>query len=456
MEKLIKISRRSGLTFLLVLVLVLVIAISIAGFVRLMNNEILVARHQNDSTRAFYVAEAGVESGVAWLRSQLIPPASAQGPIAGSLAVMGDTGSFTYTVTPDADNPTSPAPGIYAYTIASTGIVRGASRTIRTAEAITLSTFARYSYFTSYESFLVWWWWWQLEVPVWFTTGTFLEGPVHTNDQFHISGNPIFDGPVSCAAATIDYMHGGPPNDNPDFRQGITFGADEIDTESLTANTLTTAAASEGGYTFEGNTAVTLRDDGTIDVINYGGTSDPDPPPENMPLPANGALFVNNGDLLISGTLDGVLTAGASRDVIIMDDIRYNEDPRTVPTSDDILALISERDIVVDSNAANGDPERDLEVFASVIAIGQEPAYSDEDGSFYVENYWSGLRGVLTVHGGIIQKRRGPVGTFYSSNNQKASGYDKDYHYDMRMETNPPPHLPRITSFGRSSWQETP
>lgn len=436
----------SGLAFLVALVFVLIIALGVGAFMFFSSNEIKMVRTQSDSTRVFYVAEAGIERGVEWLRSQSSPPTAVHGPITEALTTTNYTANFKFTVTPDTGNPTPPALGTYRYAIDSDSSYGDATRSIQATETIELNTFARYSYFTSHESYLVWWW----HVPVWFTTGTYLEGPVHTNDQFHISGDPIFDGPVSSVATTIDYMHGGPPNDNPDFRQGLTLGADAVDISSLTNNSLKTAAASSNGYTFTGDTTVDLKSDGTIDVTNSNIT----PHKQNMSLPANGALFVDSGDLEIAGTLNGILTAGSSRDVIIVDDIRYNTDPRTTPSSTDTLALISERDIVVDKNASNSNPNKDLEVFASLIAIGQTPTYGDDDGSFYVENYWTGLKGVLTVYGGIIQKRRGPVGTFNSSNNQKVSGYDKDYHYDARMSTNPPPHLPRTTTFGRLSWQE--
>jgi len=422
-----------------------------ASFVLLSSNEITLVRQQGYSMRALYVAEAGVETATEWLRSQSSPPVSTHGPVSENITMTGYTGSSSYTITPDSGNPTPPALGTYEYTISSTGTVEGTARKIEATEEIQITTFSRYSYFTSYESYLIWIWWWQIELPVWFTTGTFLEGPVHTNDQYHISGDPIFDGPVSSVANTINYMHGGPPNDNPDFRQGITLGADSVDISPLTSDSLETAAAEADGYTFSGNTAMVLNSDGTMDVTNSGL----DPTTQNMPLPNNGALFVTGGDLEVSGTLNGVLTAGSDRDVVLMGDIHYNTDPRTTPSSTDALALIAERDVVVDSNASDSDPDNDLEIFASLLAIGQEPTYGDSDGSLYVENYWSGLRGVLTIYGGIIQKRRGPVGTFYPWNNQKASGYDKDYHYDTRMGSNPPPHLPRTTSKARVSWKES-
>lgn len=437
---------KKGLVFLIALVFVLVVALGAAAFMALSTNEITIMRNQNNSTRAFYIAEAGIERAVAWLRSQATPPIAVVGPVNQNLAATGYAGSYRYNIAPNPGNPVPPALGIYVYTVTSTSTIGIATRSIITQETMELNTFARYSYFTSNESFLIWWW----EIPVWFTTGTLLEGPVHTNDQYHISGDPIFDGPVSSVATTIDYMHGGPPNDNPQFRQGLTLGADPVDTALLTSNILQAAAAGVGGYTFNGNTEIVLIGNGTMDVTN----SNLVPPMQNMPLPVNGAVFVTNGDLGISGTLDGRLTVGSSRDVIIRDDIRYANDPRVNPNSDDILAIMSDRDIIVDEHAADGNPQRDLDIFATLIAIGETPPHEDDDGSLYVERYWSGLKGLLTVYGGLIQKRRGPVGTFNSRTNRRVSGYDKDYHFDIRMNANPPPHIPRIITFGRLSWQE--
>ena len=62
-----KILKQDGLTFLIVMVFILAITISAAGFVKLMSSEVTVARYLNNSTRAFYIAEAGIEQARAQL-----------------------------------------------------------------------------------------------------------------------------------------------------------------------------------------------------------------------------------------------------------------------------------------------------------------------------------------------------------------------------------------------------
>jgi hypothetical protein len=160
-----------------------------------------------------------------------------------------------------------------------------------------------------------------------------------------------------------------------------------------------------------------------------------------MALPSNGALFVNNGTLNISGTLNGRLTAGASRNVNITSNIVYASDPQTDPNSDDTLGIISERDIVVDDAAPHN-----LEINACLMALNT---------SFYLENWSScGAKGDLSVYGGIIQKERGPVGTFNGSTGQKISGYSKDYSYDPRLASSPPPFMPTTGDYITLSWEE--
>jgi hypothetical protein len=149
---------------------------------------------------------------------------------------------------------------------------------------------------------------------------------------------------------------------------------------------------------------------------------------QNMLIPGNGALFVEGGDLTISGTLKGKLTAGSSDNIVISDNLLYETDP-TVAPSNDMLALISETNVIVSSDAPHN-----VSVFGTVIAT---------EGSFIVENWSQGpAKGTLTVYGGIIQIERGPVGTFNPRTNRRVSGYEKDYYYDQRFWYDPPNWVP--------------
>jgi hypothetical protein len=160
-----------------------------------------------------------------------------------------------------------------------------------------------------------------------------------------------------------------------------------------------------------------------------------------MALPINGALFVDGGDVNVSGVLNGRLSIGTNRNIVVVNNITYADDPRTHPASDDMLGLIAEKDVVISQNAPYN-----VEVDASMLALGN---------SFLVENWWGiPVKGTLTLYGGIIQRERGPVGTFSSSTGQKLSGYSKDYHYDTRLIDSPPPFYPTTGDYISLSWKE--
>lgn len=76
---------------------------------------------------------------------------------------------------------------------------------------------------------------------------------------------------------------------------------------------------------------------------------------------------------------------------------------------------------------------------------------SSVDGSISVNNYNEGTTGTLSVLGGLIQSTRGPVGTI--SGGVINHGYAKDYRYDQRLSTAPPPFYPTTGAYDRLSWE---
>jgi len=385
-----------------------------------------VAERDENSTAAFYAAEAGVDYGLDWLRSQGNPPGGTA-PFNLPAGPAIETGTYSVTIDPDNANPTA---YLRRYQIISTGQSGDTTRIV--SYEVKEDTFARFLWLSDTEHFL-------RNIPVWFITGDSLNGPVHTNSHFHISGDPTFTDVVSSVDGAISYMHGGPPNDNPSFQKGIKFGTPEIEMPSK-ALALRTAAVQDG-YHFTGPTTIALNANGTMNITNPHKNL----VNSNMPLPANGALFVTGaqaGDnLWISGTLNGQLTVGTNRDLIVTDNITYHDNPVTNPDSTDILGLIAEKDVIISQNAPSN-----LTIQASILAL---------DDSFYVEN-WAGLppKGKLNIYGGLIQDSRGPIGLFNSQTNQIISGYSKNYVYDPRMSNIPPPFFPTTGDYVSLSWRE--
>lgn len=296
-------------------------------------------------------------------------------------------------------------------------------------ERVGQENFAKYAYFTDQET-----------TPggtvVWFNTGDVLRGPVHSNSQFNISGDPVFLKEVTTTASSVNYS--GPSN--PDFREGIIFDVDRI--ELPTDTSLIRVKSLEADGLYFGSTADLVLDyDPATEFasvsVDLGGG------PTIYQVPANGVLYVN-GDCTLKGVLRGQLTIACSGDMYIIDDILYTTDPRVDPQSTDILGLVADGDVFVADTPENLDTG-DETIMAVIMALGT---------SFTAENYSAGTtRGYLRVIGGILQLNRGPVGTF-DMGGGLISGYEKDYVYDARLADSPPPAFPTTGRIMTLAWKE--
>lgn len=416
----------------LVIAVLIVFAITFVNASIGQNNTANIFKKQ---IQAFNLADAGLDKALAQLRG---------GSAADFSGTLSPVGTYSVTITDM---------GLFGYMrrykIVSVGSAGSLNQTL--TNILQVDNYARYIWFTDGENYGY--------SNVWFWDQDHLNGPTHTNGQFNIAGHnpgPIFDGEVRSVSDQINYYNNGhnitssnttnSPYDTPAFNGGITLGANAINMPRQA--TYLRSASTSGGLRLSGNSAVVLNSNGTMNVTNWGyysahcGTSCKSCCTlVNQPLPANGALFVDSGDLTISGSLSGRLTAGSSGDIVIPGNLVYANDPRINPGSTDILGLISERDVMISANAAYN-----LEINASIMALST---------SFMLENWWTGSpKGTLTVYGGIIQDQRGPVGTFNGFSGQKLTGYSKNYTYDSRMLNSPPPFYPTTGDYITLSWQE--
>jgi Tfp pilus assembly protein PilX len=426
-----RIKSNKGFAFIAVYLTISVLLIFAAVFINQSVSQNNTANIFKRQAAALNAADAGLDHAIVWLRAQGAPPTGNYINPWGSTQNLG--GSYNVVITDLGFVGGSTA--IRRYEVVSTGKSGNMERVLRSY--IQVDNYARYIWYTDRETFN--------GTNVWFWNQDHLNGPTHTNGHYNIYGNPVFDGEARSVDDYIRFYNNGnninlsatsnSPYDLPAFNNGFVFGADQS-TMPSTALSLRAAASSSGIY-LTGDSVVVLNADGTMNVTN----SKKKWSNKNMALPANGALFVNNGDLTISGTLNGRLTAGASVDVNIPSNIVYASDPIADPTSDDTLGIISERDIVIPSTGPT-----DLEINACLMALNT---------SFYLQN-WSttSAKGTLDVYGGIIQKERGPVGTFNASTGQKLSGYSKEYSYDSRLVTSPPPFMPTTGDYITLSWEE--
>jgi hypothetical protein len=178
-----------------------------------------------------------------------------------------------------------------------------------------------------------------------------------------------------------------------------------------------------------------------------------------------GVIYVG-GTVGVSGVVNGDVTLYTPNWVIVLDDIRYANDPAT-GLCKDILGMISGMNMQVADNGLNtpsfvkvsgGTATRsldndtpDLYVQSVIMALGT---------SFYVQNYASepstGMtcgtvtngRGCFYLTGGLIQNNRGPVGT------TGGTGFAKRYSYDHCAVVNPPPYFPTTGRFQDNRYLE--
>ena len=314
-----------------------------------------------------------------------------------------------------------------------------------------------------------------------------IKGPSYTQDAILLN-NPLFEGEVSTR-----WPAGSTPAPNPSAWYRVTPGGTgpkpgsrlpayaskdvKLPPSNEKIKDRTNPLITDGvkGCPYTGPTRIVLKTNGTMDVTspltrstNPGCTSASPSAPlldvvQNVPLPKNGVIYVSAsteacsgkslgtypvagdptvyscsaGDVFLEGTLSGRLTIASQNDIVVTEDLLY-----ATPAADS-LGLISNGDVQVyhpvkcattvaaPFSCTSWDnistTLQDVTINAAVLSVRQ---------SFTVQNFNRGQKlGTLLVSGGIYQKNRGAVGTGGSG----GTGYAKDYRYDARLRSLPPP-----------------
>jgi hypothetical protein len=129
----------------------------------------------------------------------------------------------------------------------------------------------------------------------------------------------------------------------------------------------------------------------------------------------------------------------------VHNDILYEKNP-LVGSSDDLLGLVAENNVVIKNNAANNS---NCEIQGSIFC---------RNGSFTAENYNTRpVSGELRVLGSIVQDTRGAIGQF--SGSTITSGFSKRYKYDTRLSDPSfrPPFYPGyyVSTYAITNWWES-
>lgn len=475
-----------------------------AGMVALTGNDLNAANHIRNTTVAFNLAESGADQALRWLRSSPYPPLYTTQPFGAGLTL--GLGSYNATITPDPGNSGAL---LKAYKITSVGTCNGVSEQVELFARE--ESFGRYAYFTDSEVSSV------TGQPIWFYSGDRIRGPAHSNNangtNFNIywdptSTTPIFDQIMTSASGQVNWSPSTPST--ADYAKIFATGANgfqlNVDPISLPSSSDEQKVAAWGASTGFPTTAgvytptgggIYIVGDATISLqaqksgvqqftigaagktytvtvdMNAGTTTTKVGTTTTTTKGGNSGVVYSTGNVTsLSGTVSdntvgsgNVITARnaytiatdtlAGNGITLSGNLTYKTayDPTLAPADPKnlqpgTLGLFA-RNIVV----AAGAPKK-MEIDAVILAgNGAQP-----DGSFYVQDWDSKTpTGTLTVVGGVIQKNRGPVGTFSTAiGGSILTGYAKDYWYDERLADMPPPYFPTTGGYDRISWRRTP
>jgi len=307
--------------------------------------------------------------------------------------------------------------------------------TVITEVVMQRDSFSKYSYFSDKEKT-------SAGNNIYFYSSDEISGPIHTNGTFKMSGSPTFYGHISSPNkwrgrdGTIE------GDATPDFQGTTDFSGQTKTLPSSDKIDDLRASAVSDGLSFDKLSYIVMKNNGSVDVSLYDNSTGWSAV-TNYPKEVHNGLISTTEKIFLEGTVSGQVTVHSQKDIELYGDIEYNVDPRVDPSSTDLLGVVSERDIIIDQNAHSRSGSKDLTLHGSFMALGD---------SFRVENYVSGsFRGNLDLLGGIIQKTRGPVGTF---SRYGLTGFSKKYDYDLRLGNSIPPNFPRESVFTVVSWKE--
>ncbi|HEY9166197.1 MAG TPA: hypothetical protein VIS48_08565 [Candidatus Kryptonia bacterium] len=341
--------------------------------------------------------------------------------------------------------------------------------------------FSEYAYFTNNDNNVNW------------ITGEVMNGPYHTNGRLLISGSPTFLGSVTTGTGlATPYANPVNPSSLPDSH------GDRLNCASYQSGVIIPLPTSLAQYTSIPGTVIFNNTD-THTSYNYDfyatfSSTDPTkisfhtelkngatmvtrvPASGDSTIPistlgggasGSGVVVIQNGDIHISGNMNGDITfvaqagtrtsldASASGsggfdlsdangnshngNIIIEGGITYANNPVTNPASTNMLGLVADNSIMIKKQTT-----QNLAIQAALFA---------RSGSFFYQDYNQGSSmGTLNILGSVGQSTRGAVNT--NNSGTVVTGYKKNYLYDTRFASTAPPYFPTTGKFNILSWRE--
>lgn len=285
-----------------------------------------------------------------------------------------------------------------------------------------------------------------------FVSADHIDGPLHTNDDILVCGNPTFG---RTSQDSIEVSGSG-------WRQNCSGSPNILGTWKPYSPVLTPPPSStalkqiaDSNYIFRGRTTIVLASNQmTVTNANLSPTT------QTLAFPPSGVVYVDHDPATgcavtayqplapyndpvgcavayVRGTYSSDLTIASAKDIVVNGNIARSGDKMLGLIADNFVRVyhptLPDPSNPTDRTDCIDDPStpRNISIEAAILALNH---------SFTVDGYFCGSPlGTLTVRGTIAQKHRGPVGR--GSGSTITSGYVKDYEYDDRLRLREPPHF---------------
>ncbi len=290
-------------------------------------------------------------------------------------------------------------------------------------------------------------------------TGDTFSGPFHVNSTLKTWGSPVFLGKVTSKGGWEKVMWGHPVGD-PEFQGGYQSG---VKVERPWDTTHFRTRAMMGGHIIRDTTGSGKRVDVELEFLSNGkikyrykifdgsATWTPYEVKNLTTFAPNGLIYIEKGNLYVKGTLKGKATIVVTQNgvsncgnIFQTDDLKYKNDPRDDPNSEDMLGLVAEKNIRLQYN--NDTKHEDIITQASMYSkdgnVGPDDALVNNDG--YLASW--------KILGGIIAKKTRVTARYHSTGPYK--GYRFVHEFDERFYTKVPPYFPHAKKYEVVSWFE--
>lgn len=369
------------------------------------------------------------------------------------------TGSSTRSFENGTMTVTDTQPDSVTRVITSVGIFMSTSRTVKVKSM--RASFAKYAWFTG-----------SVSSSKAFITGDTIWGGMHSNQTLNIKGSPVFFGKVT----TSKGINPSPSRMislgfHPQFLGGYGTGVEIPFNNTIQFTAQRNAAQANGKYfdatdiwlTFNSNGTVTYRTGKGNDPTKYSA-------PITTPLTTlapNGLIYVNNGDVYMSGTLKGNVTVVAEQssgigggNAYFVNDMLYSTDPMLRASlgdyvqndncTDELGVLVTNNAFVATSTSDGGQinnvVNKDINIDAGIFC---------SKGGLTVED-WKDVpapAGIFTLKGSMTAGTEENIAKL-NNNYELTQGYKRRVIFDERFHTTPPLYFPLSNNYDIVSWLE--